>query len=192
MGTSKKTGKVIPKRITQKKITIKRPSAKKVLKHNKSQVRKKPGKTKKDRIEAIIRVPMVTHFHKVHIVPLVVQKLKKATSKMRFVSCPEIVNSIYKHHGIKLGQGLVRSILHYIRINGIVKCVLATSQGYYITNDTLEMQVYLKSLKKRMRQIGALAMALDRQGHEKLGKQISTKSDKTPKPTKKNNGRNRK
>ena len=34
------------------------------------------------------------------------------------------------------------------RINGIVKCVLATGQGYFITNDTLEMQVYLKSLNK--------------------------------------------
>lgn len=187
MATSKKKGSVKPKTQTRKKLPAKRPSAKKVLKLNKSQRNKKPGKTKQDRLAAIIQGYKITYFHKIHIVPLVVEKLKKATSRSRFVSGPEIVNSIYKHHGIKLTGGLLRSILHYIRINGIVKCLLATSQGYFITNDTLEMQVYLKSLRKRIRQIGALAIALDRQGHEKLGKQISTKviKNKPLKTTKK-------
>ena len=169
MATSTKKGSKKPK--NQKKVT-----AKKIHAFNKG-----IGKTKEDRLEAIVKGHKITYFHKIHVVPLVVKKLKNATSRQRFVSGSEIVNSLYKHHGIKITTGLLRSILHYIRINGILKCLLATGQGYFITNDTLEMQVYLKSLRKRIRQIGALVTALDRQGHEKLGKQISTKVIKTKK-----------
>lgn len=168
MATSKKTGKVT-------KAPTKRPSAKKANKFNQSQKGKKPGKTKEERLAAITSKHRLTYFHKVQIVPLVVEKLQKATSKSRFVSGPEICHSIYKHHGIKINSGLLRTILHYIRINGIVKCLLATGQGYYITNDTLEMQTYLKTLQSRIKQIGILKKALDAQGHEVLGKQISSK-----------------
>ncbi len=145
----------------------------------------------KQRLAAIKNVNNVTNEIKRDIVPLVIKKLKTAKGRLRFISAPEIKNHLNKHYGLKIGHGTLRSVLHYIRINGIVKCLIATSQGYYITNNTLEMQAYLKSLRKRMRQIGALAIALDRQGHEKLGKQISTKviKKKPLKTTKKKHGK---
>jgi hypothetical protein len=130
---------------------------------------------KAKRISALKTVTKVTSMDKVRIVPFVVKKLKAANSKNRMVSGPEIKNSIYKHQGIKINAGKLRVIIHYIRVNGLVKCLLATQQGYFITKDTLEMQVYLKSLNKRIRQIGHLRTSLDRQGHEILGQQFSTK-----------------
>lgn len=169
MATSKKTGKV-PNRAHKAKTT-----------------------TKRQRLNALQQVPKVTCHHKHNVIPLVVAKLKRANSKNRFVSGSEIRNSLYKNHGIKVTCGTIRALLHYIRINGLVKCLVATSYGYYISKDTLEVQVYLKSLRKRIRQIGALAKAIDRQCHEVIGRQYSvkpiTKSTKLPKKSIKKHGK---
>ncbi len=155
-----------------------------VIKQNKAKAPKVI--TKEDRIKAITYKSKINAFHKTHLVPLVVEKLQRATSKSRIISASEIRNSIWKNHGVKINSGLLRSILHHIRINGIVKCLLASGQGYFITNDTLEMQVYLKSLDRRIRQIGALRKALDAQGHESLQKQTkATLIKKSPLKSKK-------
>lgn len=154
-----------------KKTNTKKPSAKKVLQFNESQ----KAAAKKKRLEELENKSKLTYFHKNQVVPLVVEKLQKTTTKNQIVSGPEISASIYKHHGIKISGSLLRSMLHYIRVNGLVKCLVATTKGYYVTTNTLEMRVYLKSLTKRIKLIGVLRKALDYQSHEVLGRQYSSK-----------------
>ena len=47
----------------------------------------------------------------------------------------------------------IRKIINYIRVNGLCNCLLATSNGYYVTNDKYEIDKYLESLKQRIQSI---------------------------------------
>ena len=127
---------------------------------------------KKQKLKAITEQIKVNQYHRKYIIPLVIKKLKQ--SKLKIVSASEISNSLLKNHGLKVPGSLVRSLLHYIRINGLVKCVIATNKGYYITNNTLEMVTYLKSIQRRIKQIAALKAAIYSQSQEILGKQFKT------------------
>lgn len=43
----------------------------------------------------------------------------------------------------------VRKLIQYIRLNGMVKNLIATSDGYYVSSDENEIQTYKKSLRQR-------------------------------------------
>ncbi len=117
----------------------------------------------------------LTQFHKHHVAPLIVKKLKSATMGGGIVTCYEIRNSLNKNHGIKLCPGHIRDLLHYIRVHGLFPLLLAASNGYFKAKTTAQVTAYLKSLRGRQRQIGRLAKAIDEQSHTIMGKQTAAK-----------------
>lgn len=56
----------------------------------------------------------------------------------------------------KATDSRVRKFLNYIRIKKLVKNLIATSKGYYITHDEKEIERYKKSLQERIDAITAL------------------------------------
>jgi len=62
-----------------------------------------------------------------------------------------------KARGYKITGARVRKIIHYIRIKGLVKNLVATSKGYYIETDPDKIKEYVNGLKQRAAAITAVA-----------------------------------
>jgi hypothetical protein len=51
----------------------------------------------------------------------------------------------------------VRKIIRHIRLNHIIPNLVASSKGYYVTNDPLELERYIDSLAGRVEAIGKVS-----------------------------------
>ena len=61
------------------------------------------------------------------------------------------------------GSARIRKLINHIRVNGLVECLMATSNGYYITEDPWEMKRYIESLQGREDAICAVKEAMREQ-----------------------------
>lgn len=55
----------------------------------------------------------------------------------------------------------VRKIINYIRINNIIKGLIATSNGYYVSDNINEIKQYSESLRNRVLAIDAVKNCID-------------------------------
>lgn len=62
-----------------------------------------------------------------------------------------------KEKGYSITGARVRKIINHIRWNDLVPNLIASSRGYYVSNDAKELKMYKESLKKRGESIIALA-----------------------------------
>ena len=93
------------------------------------------------------------------LVPQVVEILKNKIGKQNSITNDKIREIINQHKAI-LTNSRLRQIIHYIRIKGLVKCLLATNKGYYISNDVEEFMSYMDSLAQRENSIRSIRYAL--------------------------------
>ena len=63
----------------------------------------------------------------------------------------------------KLSGARVRKIVNYIRMSGMVPRLMATSKGYYVSNDREELLSYVESLRQREDAIAAVRNAIVKQ-----------------------------
>lgn len=96
------------------------------------------------------------------LVPRIVRGLTKKVGKEKAITNTEIV-AILKKEGYKLSEVRVRKIINYIRVNGIIERLIATSDGYYIANNEQEVRDYIESLKGREEAIRAVRRRLEAQ-----------------------------
>lgn len=61
-----------------------------------------------------------------------------------------------KGKGMKISDARVRKVIAYIRVNGLIPGLMATSKGYYITRDSGELENYITSLTGRINAIQAV------------------------------------
>lgn len=66
-------------------------------------------------------------------------------------------------HKIKLGGARVRALVNHIRNNGLVPNLIASSKGYYTTENPEEIQKYIYSLRQRANAIKRIADAMEAQ-----------------------------
>lgn len=66
-------------------------------------------------------------------------------------------------HKIKLGGARIRKCVNYIRANGLVSNLVATSKGYYVTENPEEIRKYVYSLRQRSNAIKRIADAMEAQ-----------------------------
>ena len=93
------------------------------------------------------------------LVPQVVEILKNKIGKQNSITNDKIREIINQHKAI-LTNSRLRQIIHYIRIKGLVKCLIATSKGYYISNNVEEFMSYMDSLTQRENSIRSIRYAL--------------------------------
>ena len=74
-----------------------------------------------------------------------------------------MVYEALKEKGYKVDTPRIRKIINHIRVSGLVRCVVATSDGYYIATTRGEVEDYLKSLENREGAIHAVRMSLESQ-----------------------------
>lgn len=96
------------------------------------------------------------------LLPLMVKGLKSKIGKSRAITSSQMINGL-KTKGHKVDSSRIRKIIHHIRITGLVECLMATSKGYYISNDKKEIDNYIESLIQRAESIQRIANQLQHQ-----------------------------
>lgn len=95
------------------------------------------------------------------LVPIFVRALERKIGKENAITNSEIIKGIQKAYSIKLTGARVRKIIQYIRITGKVERLIASSKGYYVSNDKQELNDYIESLMQRAEQIEMLAKQIE-------------------------------
>lgn len=142
---------------------------------------KKPTK-KKAQKKALKKVPRrnrvlivplsdkVTWQERKLVIPIIVKRIRLAQRQKQAITNSHLCNSLAKHDGIKINTTTVRKLIHYIRVNGIIKRLLAGSHGYFVSSDPVKIANYLKRLNKVIREIGTFKQAICDQSTKLLAK----------------------
>lgn len=101
----------------------------------------------------------LTDYEQGTLLPVIVQGLSTKLGKNRAITNKKICEAMTKA-GYELDAARLRKIINYIRVNGLVTCLIATSKGYYITSDKEEMTQYLDSLVEREEAIAQVRRSL--------------------------------
>lgn len=97
-----------------------------------------------------------------NLCPIIARGLSTKIGKDKAITNKQICTAMV-NAGYKLSDSRLRKIINHIRISGMVKCVIATSDGYYIAQTREEMQSYLESLGSREQAIAAVRESLEQQ-----------------------------
>lgn len=100
-------------------------------------------------------------------IPLMVSCLKTKVGKAMTVTNKKITSGMVMY-GYKLTEPRVRKIINHIRLNDLVPCLIATSNGYYVADTEEEVKNYEESLKGRISAQQEVLKAIHRQGMQKF------------------------
>lgn len=64
------------------------------------------------------------------------------------------------NYGVTVSDARMRKVLNYIRVTGLVQCLISNSEGYFIAPTIDAAEGYIKSLNQRISAIGALRDAI--------------------------------
>ena len=98
----------------------------------------------------------LSEYERQKVLPIVVAGLKRRVGAENAVTNKTMVEGL-KKAGIKTSGPRMRKIIHEIRITGEIPYLIATSKGYYITRDKVELRDYIESLHQRADSIRAIA-----------------------------------
>lgn len=82
------------------------------------------------------------------LVPIFISGLKNKVGKQNAVTSSHIINKL-QEKGHKVNGARVRKIINHIRTAYLLPGLIATSKGYYISNDPEEIKQYIASLGHR-------------------------------------------
>lgn len=98
--------------------------------------------------------------------PIIVRGLSGKIGKANAVTNKQITTGFKNRYSKDLKPSRLRKIIHHIRTRGLVKNLVATSNGYYVAQNQRELEVYIESLRQRANSIIYVADALERQKRE--------------------------
>lgn len=101
---------------------------------------------------------LTTHENTV-ILPKLIELLRWRRGKENAVTNRKLVN-LLTAMGHDIQESRIRKLINQIRVHGLVKNLLATSKGYYVSNDPKEINKYILSLRERAVAINSVADAL--------------------------------
>lgn len=96
------------------------------------------------------------------LVPRFQNGLMRCQGKAQAVPASYIQKKLFEE-GIKCSGPRIRKIINYIRIKSIVPRLLATSDGYFVSEDKEEIRKYIEGLDQRIGAIQAVRDALANQ-----------------------------
>lgn len=118
----------------------------------------------------------LTEYELEKILPLVVKRMKEKVGKKSAVTNSHVVK-MFKKHGYKLTESRFRKIIQHIRVNGLIPCLVSSGHGYYIATKQSEVEMYVKSLDKR---INAVIVTRDSLQHQMKQMFDQPKIDENP------------
>lgn len=94
----------------------------------------------------------LTAYEKETLLPKMIRGLSTKIGKVNAVTNLQIVTAM-KSKGYKISGVRVRKLVNYIRNNGEILGLVASSLGYYITDDPEDVKRYIESLEGRESEI---------------------------------------
>ena len=107
----------------------------------------------------------LTEWEKNTLLPLMVKGLKTKLGKDNAVTSKQIIASLSQplyDMGGKLSGARIRKVINHIRLNGLVRNLVASSKGYYIENNSELRESYKQSLRDRISAIRAVLESFDK------------------------------
>jgi cobalamin biosynthesis Co2+ chelatase CbiK len=99
----------------------------------------------------------LTEYEKNILLPVILKGLSKKKGKRNAVTSSYICR-VLKTKGFKISRPRFRKIVQYIRINGLIDCLISTRNGYYIAESYQECFEYIQSFDQR---INSMTVARD-------------------------------
>lgn len=96
------------------------------------------------------------------LLPILIKGLEMKKGKQNAVTNKKIVQEL-NAHGLKINEVGVRRLINYIRMNDLIVGLMASSIGYYTTNNEREFMDYEVSLLGREVAIRRVRMSIQRQ-----------------------------
>lgn len=87
----------------------------------------------------------------------VVKGLKTKLGEKNCITSDKMSIGLQNTFNVKVTGARIRKIINYIRRNGLVENLIASSKGYYIENDPEKIKTYVAGLRKRAQAINAVA-----------------------------------
>lgn len=86
------------------------------------------------------------------IVPIIVNRFKSTQGKEKIVTNKKMIEGIQNVCGFKTTEPRIRKMIQFIRDKNLLNDleILATSQGYYSTDDNDEILKWIKSMNNRI------------------------------------------
>lgn len=109
----------------------------------------------------------LSEYEKYELLPVMVKCLIHKKGKEKAVKNATMCSKL-KERGYKVGEARIRKIINYIRVKNLVPCLMATSEGYYISDNEMDIRNYISSLQGREEAIRAVRSALEGQLKELL------------------------
>src|SRR5574339_160813 len=94
------------------------------------------------------------------LIPGFVSSFKKRIGKENAITAAQIIAAYYSQ-GITITGPRVRAIIHYLRDGWLIPGLLATSNGYYVSNDPEEIESYIRSLGQREASIRTIRIRME-------------------------------
>ena len=105
----------------------------------------------------------LTDWEMMHLLPAMVKELSQHVSRRSAIKSDYIAERMLLATGQKPNGARIRKIVNHIRITGMIPCLVATSEGYYVAANAEEIADCVISLQQRAKQIDQVAQALHNQ-----------------------------
>lgn len=105
----------------------------------------------------------LTEWEKRVLLPAMVKELSMHRSRGNAIKSDILAEKMHEATGQRPNCARIRKVVNAIRIGGYLRCLSATSDGYYIAANRAEIDDCVFSLKQRAAQIWQVAESLQRQ-----------------------------
>lgn len=111
----------------------------------------------------------MTMAEKKYILPQIIRILSLAIGKEKAITNNQIIENIILPsineypESLNLNMSRIRHIIHVLRVSDMIPFLVASSKGYYISNNKDEIETYIKSIDDRLKSIYQIRKALRRQ-----------------------------
>lgn len=96
--------------------------------------------------------PELTDFEKDVLLPVMVNGLSKKIGVKNVINNKQMKQGLL-NSGYKVSDVRIRKLIHYIRVNQLVKNLIANSKGYFIATNKEEVENFVESLQQRINSI---------------------------------------
>jgi heptaprenylglyceryl phosphate synthase len=96
----------------------------------------------------------LTEFELKELIPILVKGFSKRVGKDKAITNNAIIKILSSKYGLKnISEPRIRKAIHFIRDNGLVPKLIASSNGYWVATSQKEMEDWRDSLQSRINAI---------------------------------------
>jgi hypothetical protein len=104
----------------------------------------------------------LTDYERDTLLPVICRGLANKFGEKKAITNTAITRAM-KGAGYQLTEARLRKIINHIRINGMIRWLIATSKCYYIATSVDELRQYIESLRGRENAIRAVRESMEKQ-----------------------------